>query len=122
LGVWRLRFSLDGTTAASTSAETDGQGRLYIPKGVREKYGENIVTHEDGTELVAVADDPLAAVRETAGELRDAPVGKIRAGIKQRRKLRPVRKGPIDDDTRRNRLRRHERAPLSRTTPGLSGE
>ncbi|MEY7847956.1 AbrB/MazE/SpoVT family DNA-binding domain-containing protein [Natrarchaeobius sp. A-rgal3] len=65
------------------SAETDGQGRLYIPKDVREKYGEkyHIVTYEDRIELVPVADDPLAAVREAAGELRDAPVDDIRADI-----------------------------------------
>lgn len=65
------------------SAETDGQGRLYIPKDVREKYGEkyHIVTYEDRIELVPVADDPLAAVREAAGELRDAPTEDIRADI-----------------------------------------
>jgi len=53
------------------SAETDGQGRLYIPKEVREKYGQkyHIVMYEDRIELIPVADDPLAAIREAAGEL-----------------------------------------------------
>ena len=61
------------------SAETDKQGRLYIPKEVREKYGERyrIVTYEDRIELIPVADDPLAAVRAAAGELRDASVEEI---------------------------------------------
>ena len=61
------------------SSETDGQGRLYIPKEVREKYGEryHIVTYEDRIELIPVADDPLAAVREAAGSLRDASVEEI---------------------------------------------
>ena len=61
------------------SAETDKQGRLYIPKEVREKYGEryHIVTYEDRIELIPVADDPLAAVRAAAGELRDASVEEI---------------------------------------------
>ncbi|TKR27819.1 AbrB/MazE/SpoVT family DNA-binding domain-containing protein [Natronomonas salsuginis] len=65
------------------SAETDKQGRLYIPKGVREKYGEryHIVTYEDRIELIPVADDPLAAVRAAAGELRDASVEEIREDI-----------------------------------------
>ena len=62
------------------SAETDKQGRIYIPKEVREKYGEryHIVTYEDRIELIPVADDPLAAVRAAAGELRDASVEEIR--------------------------------------------
>jgi bifunctional DNA-binding transcriptional regulator/antitoxin component of YhaV-PrlF toxin-antitoxin module len=65
------------------SAETDKQGRLYIPKEVREKYGEryHIVTYEDRIELIPVADDPLAAVRAAAGELRDASVEEIREDI-----------------------------------------
>ncbi|WP_049979595.1 AbrB/MazE/SpoVT family DNA-binding domain-containing protein [Halolamina rubra] len=67
------------------SAETDGQGRLYIPKEVREKYGQkyHIVTYEDKIELIPVADDPLAAVREAAGELRDASVDDIREDIEE---------------------------------------
>jgi bifunctional DNA-binding transcriptional regulator/antitoxin component of YhaV-PrlF toxin-antitoxin module len=65
------------------SAETDKQGRLYIPKEVREKYGEryHIVTYEDRIELIPVADDPLAAVRAAGGELRDASVEEIRGDI-----------------------------------------
>ena len=67
------------------SAETDGQGRLYIPKEVRERYGEryHIVTYEDRIELIPVADDPLAAVREAAGELRDAPIDDIRDDVEE---------------------------------------
>lgn len=65
------------------SAETDGHGRLYIPKAVRERYGDryHIVTYEDRIELVPVADDPLAAVREAAGELREASVEEIQSDI-----------------------------------------
>jgi bifunctional DNA-binding transcriptional regulator/antitoxin component of YhaV-PrlF toxin-antitoxin module len=67
----------------SMSAETDDQGRLYIPKELREKYGQryHIVTYEDRIELIPVADDPLAAVREAAGELHDASVEEIEADI-----------------------------------------
>lgn len=65
------------------STETDGQGRLYIPKQIREKYGEkyHIVQYEDRIELIPVADDPLAAVRAAAGELREASIEDIRADI-----------------------------------------
>ena len=61
------------------STETDRQGRLYIPKEVREKYGEkyHIVQYEDRIELIPVANDPLAAVREAAGDLRDASIEEI---------------------------------------------
>lgn len=65
------------------STETDGQGRLYIPKQIREKYGEkyHIVQYEDRIELIPVADDPLAAVRAAAGELQEASIEDIRADI-----------------------------------------
>lgn len=67
------------------STETDGQGRLYIPKEVREKYGQkyHIVMYDDRIELIPVADDPLAAVRESAGELRDASIEEIREDIEE---------------------------------------
>lgn len=65
------------------SAETDGQGRLYIPKEVRERYGEryHIVPYEDRIELIPVADEPLAAVRAAAGELRAASTEAIQEEI-----------------------------------------
>ncbi|MFB6202126.1 MAG: AbrB/MazE/SpoVT family DNA-binding domain-containing protein [Halorhabdus sp.] len=65
------------------STETDQQGRLYIPKEVRERLGDkyHVVIYEDRIELIPVADDPLAAVREAAGGLRDASVEEIRGDI-----------------------------------------
>jgi len=65
------------------SAETDKQGRLYLSKELREKYGEryHIVKYEDRIELIPVADEPHAAVREAAGDLRGASVEDIRADI-----------------------------------------
>ena len=77
-----------GTIVFSMSAETDAQGRLYIPKEVREKYGQkyHIVMYEDRIELIPVADDPLAAVREAAGELHDASVEEIREDIEEEAK------------------------------------
>jgi len=70
------------------TAETDKQGRLHIPREVREKYGEryHIVTCEDRIELIPVADDPLATVRAAAGELRDASIKEIREDIEDEAK------------------------------------
>ena len=78
-----VKFFVYGNTILSMSTETDAQGRLYIPKEVREKYGQkyHIVMYEDRIELIPVADDPLAAVREAAGELQGASVEKIRDDI-----------------------------------------
>jgi len=78
-----VRFFFYGNVLPSMSAETDAQGRLYIPKEVREKYGQkyHIVMYEDRIELIPVADDPLAAVRKAAGELHDASIEKIQEDI-----------------------------------------
>lgn len=67
------------------SAETDREGRLYLPKELRERYGEkyHIVTYEDRIELVPVSDDPLAAVRDAAGELHDASIEEISEDIEE---------------------------------------
>ncbi|QKY19571.1 AbrB/MazE/SpoVT family DNA-binding domain-containing protein [Halolamina sp. CBA1230] len=77
------------------SAETDGQGRLYIPKEVREKYGQkyHIVLYEDRIELIPVADDPLAAVREAAGELHDTAVEDVREDIESEAKAEAGKAG-----------------------------
>ncbi|WP_233255086.1 AbrB/MazE/SpoVT family DNA-binding domain-containing protein [Halopenitus persicus] len=71
------------TIVSSRSTETDRQGRLYIPKEIREQYGGkyHIVTYEDRIQLIPVADDPLAAIREATGGLRDASIEEIREGI-----------------------------------------
>lgn len=70
------------------SAETDRQGRLYLPKEIREKYGEkyHIIKYEDRIELIPVADDPLAAVREAAGDLHDVSVEEIQEDIEEEAK------------------------------------
>lgn len=67
------------------SAETDREGRLYLPKELREQYGEkyHIVTYEDRIELVPVSEDPLSAVRDAAGDLHDASVEEISEDIEE---------------------------------------
>lgn len=70
------------------STKTDAQGRLYLPKEIRERYGDkyHIVEYDDHIELIPVADDPLAAVREAAGELQDVPIEEIRTDIEEEAK------------------------------------
>jgi bifunctional DNA-binding transcriptional regulator/antitoxin component of YhaV-PrlF toxin-antitoxin module len=55
------------------SIETDKDGRIYLPADLREKYGEkfHIVQYADRIELIPIADDPLQAVRDAAGEAFD---------------------------------------------------
>ena len=83
-----VRFFDCGILFSFMSTETDAQGRLYIPKEVREKYGQkyHIVMYEDRIELIPVADDPLAAVREAAGELHGTSVEEIREDIESEAK------------------------------------
>lgn len=63
--------------------KTDSQGRIYLSKDVREKYGEkyHVVEYDEKIELIPIADDPLAAARNAAGELRDAPREEIEDAI-----------------------------------------
>jgi len=56
------------------SKSTDERGRLYLPKDVRERFGDEyrIVQLPNYVALFPVADDPLAAVREIVGDAIDA--------------------------------------------------
>ena len=56
------------------SKSTDERGRLYLPKDVRERFGDEyrIVRLPNYVALFPVADDPLAAVREIVGDAIDA--------------------------------------------------
>jgi bifunctional DNA-binding transcriptional regulator/antitoxin component of YhaV-PrlF toxin-antitoxin module len=49
-----------------SESTVDDRGRLYLPKDVREKYGDRyrIVRLKSGIKLIPVADDPLKALRE----------------------------------------------------------
>ena len=49
---------------------TDERGRLYLPKDVRERFGEEyrVVELPNYVALFPVAEDPLAAVEEAVGD------------------------------------------------------
>ena len=50
---------------------TADNGRVYIPKDLREKFGErfHIVERDDGIVLVPVSDDPLETLRDEFGDV-----------------------------------------------------
>jgi len=53
--------------------EADDQGRIYLEKRLRERYGErfHIVEHEGRLELLPIADDALSAARDAVGTAFD---------------------------------------------------
>jgi len=52
------------------TSKTDDRGRLYIPKEVREEYGDRyrIVELPTHVALFPVAEDPIEAVRDAVGD------------------------------------------------------
>ena len=54
-------------------------GRIYVPKKLREKFGNRfeLVDRGDRLVLIPIADDPLAALREEFAEV-DASVDELR--------------------------------------------
>ncbi|WEL24016.1 AbrB/MazE/SpoVT family DNA-binding domain-containing protein [Candidatus Nanohalovita haloferacivicina] len=68
---------------------TADNGRVYIPKDLREKFGEkfHIVERDDGIVLVPVSDNPLETLREefegvdkSADELKE---GALKQGMEE---------------------------------------
>lgn len=52
------------------SKSTDERGRLYLPKGVRDRFGDRyrIVELPSHVALVPVDDDPLEGIRTAVGD------------------------------------------------------
>lgn len=55
------------------TTQTDERGRLYLPKELREEYGDrfHVVRYQGRIELVPVASDPLSALRDAVGDALD---------------------------------------------------
>ena len=54
--------------------DTDSHGRIYIPKDLREEYGESfrIIPFKGELKLVPVPDDPVDDLRERTEGLRES--------------------------------------------------
>jgi len=68
------------------SKSTDERGRLYLPKGVRDRFGDRyrIVELPSHVALVPVDDDPLAGLRAAVGDVfEDADVDRLKTDARR---------------------------------------
>lgn len=77
-----------------TRSTVDDRGRLYLPKDVRERYGERyrVVRLDDGVKLVPVHEDPVEGLREALGGLADVSMDEL-GDVTDRRGRREARDG-----------------------------
>jgi len=71
------------------SVETDSHGRLYLSSELRQKYGKkfHVVEYEDRLELIPIDEDPLEAIRDTAGDaFEDESIDELREGAREQAK------------------------------------
>lgn len=69
------------------SKSTDERGRLYLPKDVRERFGDEyrVVELPNYVALFPVAEDPVAAVEDAVGEtLEGKSVDELRAEARRK--------------------------------------
>lgn len=62
------------------ATEVDDQGRLYLPKRTRDRYGERfrIVELETGIKLVPVPEDPVAGLAEAMSGIQEVSISQLR--------------------------------------------
>lgn len=63
----------------SMAATVDDQGRLYLPKHTRERYGDQfrIVELEEGIKLIPLEEDPVTGLRKAMPGIQDVPIGEL---------------------------------------------
>jgi bifunctional DNA-binding transcriptional regulator/antitoxin component of YhaV-PrlF toxin-antitoxin module len=69
------------------SKSTDERGRLYLPKGVRDRFGERfrIVELPTHVALFPVDDDPVEGLRDAVGDaFADADADDLKAAARER--------------------------------------
>lgn len=62
---------------------TDERGRLYLPKEIRDRYGEDyrVVKMPTHVALIPIDDDPLAGLRKAVGDaLEGKDIDELREG------------------------------------------
>lgn len=64
-------------------ATVDDRGRLYLPKELREQYGERfrVVRLHDGIKLIPVSGDPLEGLRRVLAPIADRSIGELKRAI-----------------------------------------
>lgn len=67
------------------ASKVDEQGRLYIPKSTRDRYGERfrIVELYDGVKLIPVDEDPVDGLKEALKGIRDVPISELEEQAEQ---------------------------------------
>lgn len=63
---------IDTKTTIMSKVEVDSHGRIYLPKEIREQYGDTfrIVPYRGELKLVPIPDDPVEDLREKTEGLR----------------------------------------------------
>ena len=92
--------------------ETDDRGRLYLPKGLRDRHGERfrVVGLPSRVVLIPVDDDPLGAVRDAVGgQLAGRSVAELK------RETRTAVREAVDADAEERERRRNESEDASTT-------
>lgn len=85
--------------------ETDDRGRVYLPKKLRKRHGEQFRMVDLPTRimLVPVDDDPLEAIQDEVGDtLGDTSVRELK------REARDAVRDDVDDEIREREDRHHE--------------
>jgi len=64
-------------------AKIDSKGRLYIPKKIREKLGNEVylIEMDDGLIIIPKPKDPLKELEEIGKSLPDKPIEELRKEI-----------------------------------------
>lgn len=77
---WKIFTNLSQHVGAMAST-VDDQGRLYLPKETRERYGDRfrIVELDDGIKLVPVDEDPVEGLQRAMPGIQDASLSDLRA-------------------------------------------
>jgi bifunctional DNA-binding transcriptional regulator/antitoxin component of YhaV-PrlF toxin-antitoxin module len=92
--------------------ETDDRGRLYLPKGLRDRHGERfrVVDLPSRVVLIPVDDDPLGAVRDAVGgQLAGRSVAELE------RETRTAVREAVDAEAEERERRRNESEDASTT-------
>jgi bifunctional DNA-binding transcriptional regulator/antitoxin component of YhaV-PrlF toxin-antitoxin module len=65
------------------ASTVDDQGRLYLPKKTRERYGERfrIVELENGIKLVPVDDDPVEGLQRSMAGIQYVPLEDLEENV-----------------------------------------